>query len=124
METSKFNIINYIAGMTGFVFDLDVLKRIALDCGVSDITEYSELTQENKDRCKMELLRTILQTPYSTASHTSKHGEWQEQIGSQSITASQREEIKKQLRRLAEKYNENDLLEELDNMDANLQWML
>lgn len=124
METSKFNIINYIAGMTGFVFDLDVLKRIALDCGVSDITEYSELTQEKKDRCKMELLRTILQTPYSTASHTSKHGEWQEQIGSQSITASQREEIKKQLRRLAEKYNENDLLEELDNMDANLQWML
>lgn len=123
METSKFNIINYIAGMTGFVFDLDVLKRIALDCGVSDITEYSELTQEKKDRCKMELLRTILQTPYSTASHTSKHGEWQEQIGSQSITASQREEIKKQLRRLAEKYNENDLLEELDNMDANLQWM-
>lgn len=109
--------------MTGFVFDLDVLKRIALDCGVSDITEYSELTQEKKDRCKMELLRTILQTPYSTASHTSKHGEWQEQIGSQSITASQREEIKKQLRRLAEKYNENDLLEELDNMDANLQWM-
>lgn len=123
MADSKFNIINYLAGMTGFVFDKDVLQRIALDCGVSEVTEYSELTQENKDRCMIALLRTILNTPYSTASHTSKHGEWQEQIGSQSLTAAFREDIRAQLKKLAQKYDEEELLEELEDMGATLQWM-
>ena len=123
MAESRFNIINYLSGMTGFVFDKDVLQRIALDCGVSEVREYTELTQEDKDRCKMALLRTILETPYSTASHTSKHGEWQEQIGSQSLTAAFREEIKTQLKKLAQKYGDEELLEELEGMDANLEWM-
>lgn len=123
MAESNFNIISYLAGMTGFVFDKDVLQRIALDCGVSEVTDYSELTQENKDRCKIALLRTILETPYSTASHTSKHGEWQEQIGSQSLTAAYREDIKAQLKKLAEKYDDEELLEELEDMGATLQWM-
>lgn len=123
MAESKFNIINYLAGMTGFVFDKDVLQRIALDCGVSEVTEYSELTQENKDRCMIALLRTILNTPYSTASHTSKHGEWQEQIGSQSLTAAFREDIRAQLKKLAQKYDDEELLEELEDMGATLQWM-
>lgn len=123
MADRKFNIINYLAGMTGFVFDKDVLQRIALDCGVSEVTEYSELTQENKDRCMIALLRTILNTPYSTASHTSKHGEWQEQIGSQSLTAAFREDIRAQLKKLAQKYDDEELLEELEDMGATLQWM-
>ena len=123
MADSKFNIINYLAGMTGFVFDKDVLQRIALDCGVSEVIEYSELTQENKDRCMIALLRTILNTPYSTASHTSKHGEWQEQIGSQSLTAAFREDIRAQLKKLAQKYDDEELLEELEDMGATLQWM-
>lgn len=123
MAESKFNIINYLAGMTGFVFDKDVLQRIALDCGVSEVTDYSELTQENKDRCMIALLRTILNTPYSTASHTSKHGEWQEQIGSQSLTAAFREDIRAQLKKLAQKYDDEELLEELEDMGATLQWM-
>lgn len=123
MADSKFNIINYLAGMTGFVFDKDVLQRIALDCGVSEVTDYSELTQENKDRCMIALLRTILNTPYSTASHTSKHGEWQEQIGSQSLTAAFREDIRAQLKKLAQKYDDEELLEELEDMGATLQWM-
>lgn len=123
MADSKFNIINYLAGMTGFVFDKDVLQRIALDCGVSEVTEYSELTQEDKDRCMIALLRTILNTPYTTASYTSKHGEWQEQIGSQSITAAFREDIRAQLKKLAQKYDDEELLEELEDMGATLQWM-
>lgn len=109
--------------MTGFVFDKDVLQRIALDCGVSEVTKHSELTQEKKDRCMIALLRTILNTPYSTASHTSKHGEWQEQIGSQSLTAAFREDIRAQLKKLAQKYNDKELLEELEDMGATLQWM-
>ncbi|MDE5987233.1 MAG: hypothetical protein K2H16_08165 [Prevotella sp.] len=123
MIDNKFNIIRYLAGMTGFVFDKDVLQRIAYDCGVAEVTDYSELAQEDKDRCKIALLRTILETPYSTASHTSKHGEWQEQIGSQSLTAAFREEIKAQLKKLAQKYDDEELLEELEGMDTNLQWM-
>lgn len=123
MANSKFNIINYLAGMTGFVFDLDVLERIALDCGVSEVTDYSELTQEDKDRCKISLLRTILETPYSTASYTTEHGGWKTQTGSQSLTAAFREEIRAQLKKLAQKYDDEELLEELEDMGATMQWM-
>ncbi len=123
MADSKFNIINYLAGMTGFVFDKDVLQRIALDCGVSEVTEYSELTQENKDRCMIALLRTILNTPYTTASSTSNHGGWQYQTGSQVLTEKDKDRIMKQLKNLAEKYGDNELLEELEDMGATLQWM-
>ena len=120
--SGSFTILNYLAGMTGFVFDKDVLYRIALDCGVSEMAP-KDLSEEQRDRCKMALLKTILETPYSTASHTSKHGEWQEQTGSQTLTAAYREDIKAQLQRLAEKYGEEELLQELEDMGATLQWL-
>ena len=44
-----FNIIEYISGLTNFIFDKAVLNRIALDNEVADITEYSELTEEKRD---------------------------------------------------------------------------
>ena len=42
--TRKFDIIDYLSGLTNFVFDKAVLNRVALDCGVSEVTEYGQLT--------------------------------------------------------------------------------
>lgn len=122
-DNMTFNIIDFIAGLYPYVFDIAVLRRVAYDCGVIEITEYSELTEEQKDRCKMALLETLVLNPYQTASQTSKHGEWQEQTGSQMTTAKNIESIKNELKRLYKKYGEDEKLEQLESETANLEWM-
>lgn len=122
-DNMTFNIIDFIAGLYPYVFDIAVLRRVAYDCGVIEITEYSELTEEQKDRCKIALLETLVLNPYQTASQTSKHGEWQEQTGSQMTTAKNIESIKNELRRLYKKYGEDEKLEQLESETANLEWM-
>ena len=122
-DNMTFNIIDFIAGLYPYVFDIAVLRRVAYDCGVIEITEYSELTEEQKDRCKIALLETLVLNPYQTASQTSKHGEWQEQTGSQMTTAKNIESIKYELKRLYKKYGEDEKLEQLESETANLEWM-
>ena len=122
-DNMTFNIIDFIAGLYPYVFDIAVLRRVAYDCGVIEITEYSELTEEQKDRCKIALLETLVLNPYQTASQTSKHGEWQEQTGSQMTTAKNIEGIKNELKRLYKKYGEDEKLELLESEAANLEWM-
>lgn len=122
-DNMTFNIIDFIAGLYPYVFDIAVLRRVAYDCGVIEITEHSELTEEQKDRCKMALLETLVLNPYQTASQTSKHGEWQEQTGSQMTTAKNIESIKNELKRLYKKFGEDEKLEQLESETANLEWM-
>ena len=122
-DNMTFNIIDFIAGLYPYVFDIAVLRRVAYDCGVIEITEYSELTEEQKDRCKIALLETLVLNPYQTASQTSKHGEWQEQTGSQMTTAKNIESIKNELKRLYNKYGEDEKLEQLESETVNLEWM-
>ena len=122
-DNMTFNIIDFIAGLYPYVFDIAVLRRVAYDCGVIEITEYSELTEEQKDRCRIALLETLVLNPYQTASQTSKHGEWQEQTGSQMTTAKNIESIKNDLKRLYKKYGEDEKLEQLESETANLEWM-
>lgn len=122
-DNMTFNIIDFIAGLYPYVFDIAVLRRVAYDCGVIEITEYSELTEEQKDRCRIALLETLVLNPYQTASQTSKHGEWQEQTGSQTTTAKNIDGIKNELKRLYKKYGEDEKLEQLESETANLEWM-
>lgn len=122
-DNMTFNIIDFIAGLYPYVFDIAVLRRVAYDCGVIEITEYSELTEEQKDGCRIALLETLVLNPYQTASQTSKHGEWQEQTGSQMTTAKNIESIKNELKRLYKKYGEDEKLEQLESETANLEWM-
>lgn len=119
----SFDIYDFLSGLTGYTFDISVLRRVALECGVAEVAEYSELTEEQKDRCKIGLLETLLLTPYQSASQTDKHGEWQTQTGAQTLSVSNIERVKDELRRLYKKYEEDEKLENLENADANLEWL-
>lgn len=114
---------DFLSGLTGYTFDISVLKRVALECGVADVVDYSELTEEQKDRCKMGLLETLLFTPYQSASQTDRHGEWQTQTGSQTLSVTNIERAKNELRRLYKKYGEEEKLEAIEGADANLEWL-
>lgn len=79
----KFNIIEYLEGLTAFVFDKAVLKRVALERGVSKITSYEDLTQKDRDLLQADLLFVIYTSPNYTASLTNQHGAYTQTIGSQ-----------------------------------------
>lgn len=118
-----FDIINYLSGMTNFVFDKAVLNNIALECGVSEVASFSELTQEQKDDCKIMLLETIVFGPYQTASSTNQHGNWTKTVGAQTITSAALESIKAELRRLYKKKGDEDKIEALDDAGGVVQWI-
>lgn len=123
MAASAFDILDYLSGMTNFVFDKSVLNRVALECGVSEIEAFVDLTEEQKDKCKMALLETIVFGVYQTASTTNQHGAYTLTVGAQTITSKALESIKSELRRLYRKYGEDNKLEALQESDGEVKWI-
>lgn len=121
--TDTFDIIDYLSGMTNFVFDKAVLRNVALECGVLGTPSFADLTQEQKDSCKIMLLETIVFGPYQTASSTNKHGQWERQVGAQTITAAALESIKAELRRLYKKRGDEDKIDALDEAGGETRWV-
>lgn len=113
-----FDILDYLGGLTGFVFDKSVLQRIALECGVSEVTEYADLTEEDRDKCLIKLYETILDSPNELASASNQHGAYTMSIGTQVITDKVREDIRRRLHRLLKKWDLEDEYE-----DSNLSWI-
>lgn len=123
MEELSFDILDYLSGLTNFVFDKSVLKRVAIDCGVIEITSYADLSQEQKDRCKVELLETIVFGVYQTASTTNQHGSYTMTVGAQTVTSKALESIKSELRRLYTKYGDEEKLNTLNDSDGCVKWI-
>lgn len=82
---SEFNIIDYISGLTSYTFNKGLLERVALDRGVSYITDYNVLTQKDKDLCKADLLYEVYLGANSSASYSVSDGTFKESVGSQTI---------------------------------------
>lgn len=85
MPAIEFDILQYMSGLTGFTFDKAVLTRIALDRGVSEVTDYEELTQQQKDLITADLLLTAYLSPTTWASYEQSHGSFRKGIGAQSM---------------------------------------
>lgn len=113
MAVIEFDILQYMSGLTGFTFDKAVLTRIALDRGVSEVTEYDELTKKDKDLITADLLLTAYLSPTIWASFTQSHGSYKKGVGSQSMY--NKEEILDWLRGIYEKYDDEKLEEVPDN---------
>lgn len=74
-----------MSSLTGYVFDEAVLERIALERGVDEVKQFSELTQRNKDLILADMLLVLFTSPSHTASFSKKHGQFSQTIGSQAI---------------------------------------
>lgn len=117
----KFDIIEYLSGLTGFVFDKAVLKRIALDRGVDSVTNYSKLTIQQKELLRADLLYTAYLSPNVWASSTQSHGSYTETIGSQTTYSEQKEKLYNAFIAVYKKYNDAKL-DEIEG-SGNLQWL-
>ena len=118
----KFDIIEYLSGLTGFVFDKAVLKRIALDRGVYGAKCFSELSQQDKDLMRADLLLVAYLSPNVWASSTHAHGSFSETIGSQTVYTEDKERIYNQFINIYKKYDDEKLTE-VEDLGGNLQWL-
>lgn len=110
MSAETFDILEYIEGLTAFAFDETILKRIALDRGVSEITCYEQLTQQDKDLLLADLLYTAYCSPNMIASHTNQHGSYSKTVGAQTIN---RDELLQIFMGIYRRYGEEDKIESL-----------
>lgn len=118
----KVNIIEYLSGLTAYVFDKSVLKRIALDRGVLGIEDCTELDEQTRDLLKADLYYTAYMSPNVWASSTHSHGSFSQTIGSQTIYNEERERLYNMFMRIYTKYNDK-MLSEVSASDSNLQWL-
>lgn len=117
----KFDIIEYLSGLTGFVFDKAVLKRIALDRGVYGISDYEDINVQDKELLRADLLYTAYLSPNVWASSTQSHGSFSQTIGSQTTYAEQKEKLYNAFIAVYKKYDDAKL-EEIEE-SGNLQWL-
>jgi len=117
-----FDIIEYLSGLTQFTFDKAVLKRIALERGVAEIDDFEDLTQEQKDLLRADLLYTAYLSPNVWASSTQSHGSYTKSIGSQTMYTADKERLYNLIVGIYRKYDD-DKLEEIEGNEATLQWI-
>lgn len=118
--TDKMDIIDYLSGLTGFVFDKAVLQRIALDRQASNLNP-EDLDAKTRDLLRADLLYTAYISPNVWASHTHAHGSFSQTTGSQTIYNEDKERIYNVFMGIYRKYND-EKLEEIDD-SSTLQWL-
>lgn len=116
----QFDIITYMSTLTGFTFEKSVLERIAMERGVSEVTDYNQIEQKEKDLMLADMLLVIYTSPYQTSSLTKQHGAFTQTIGSQIIT--DKRGIYNLMTALYRKWNDAKL-ETVNEMDGGLQWI-
>lgn len=118
----RFDIIEYLAGLFAFTFDKTVLKRIALEREVSDVTDYEDLDAQTKDLLRADLMYTAYYSPNVWASSTQSHGSYTKSIGSQTVYAADRERLYNAFMSIYRKYND-DKLTEIEGSTGTMQWL-
>ena len=120
--TKKFDIIEYLSGLTGYVFDKAVLKSIALERGVADVEAFEELDKRTRDLLRADLLYHAYQSPNTMASSSQSHGGYSKSIGQQTITSEEKERLYNSFLSIYKKYDD-EKVEEIIEQSGNLQWL-
>lgn len=116
----QFDIIEYMKSLTGYSISESVLNRIAMERGVSDVKDYKELGQREKDLILADILFVAYTSPYQTSSHTKQHGAFSQTIGSQIIT--DKKSLLNMIIAYYKKWND-EKLETIENLNGGLQWL-
>lgn len=108
--------IAYLNSLTRFVFEQDALTRIAYEQRVMDYHDMAEVPEETKDYCLISLYEMVVNGPWSVASSSLQHGNFRQDIGSETVTSAVIDNIKEKLKLLYKKYG---LTDEADSVDSS-----
>ena len=116
----KFDIIEYLSGLTSYSLDKAVLKCIALDRGVVNVEYFADLDAKTKELLFADVLFAVYSSPNIWASKTNTHGAFTQIVGSQSINSDVREMLYNRFYNIYKKYDDPKLL---DLESGFLQWL-
>lgn len=117
---ASFDIIQYMASLTGFNFERSVLERIAFERDVRECADIKDVTPKQKDLLTADLLFMIYTSPSQSASWSKKHGQFSQSMGSQTIT--DKSNLYDYMLYLYKKWDDPKL-EEVESLDAGLTWL-
>lgn len=117
---NNFDIIDYLSGLTAYVFDKSVLERIAYDRGVRFIESYDLLEQKHKDLLLADLLFVAYTAPNLIASVSNSHGSFKQAVGNQQIT--DRDQIYSVMIQLYKKYGD-EKIQLIPGSSGSLNWI-
>lgn len=117
----QFDIVTWLKRETGFDVPKGTLENKILARGLQNVTDYSELTQKDKDLLKADVIEYILLSPSQTASKSWSHGDQSRSIGSQITTY--RDKLFDYMMRLYRKWNDPKA-EDNEAMNGYAQWMI
>ncbi len=120
MENS-FDPIAYLNGLTRFVFEDDALENIAYENGLVGLTDRSQIDEYTKDHCLIALYELVINGPHSVASSSHQHGNYRKDVGSETVTAAQIQNLKDRLKALYKKYGEEEAFERIDS--GGMSWV-
>jgi hypothetical protein len=118
----KFDIIEFLSGLTNYVFDKAVLKSVALGRDVADVTSYDELDKKTIELLEADLLYKVYFSPNIWASSTQSHGSYTRTIGSQTIYQVEKDRIYARFSHIYKKYDD-EMLETVEDLSGTLQWI-
>ena len=121
--TGKFDIIEFLSGLTNYVFDKAVLKTIALGRGVADVTSYDELEKKTIDLLEADLLYKAYYSPNVWASSSQSHGSYTKSVGHQTFYLQEKERIYARFTYIYKKYEDEKLEEITNSNEGSLQWI-
>lgn len=113
------NIIEYMSGLTGFVFDKSVLRRIAFDRGVLNVEDCNVLTKQQKDLLLADLLYVAYCSPNVMASYSTSHGSFSKSIGSQTID---KDRVYQMFMDIYRRYDD-EKIQQIEGMSGNMVWL-
>ena len=116
----QFDIIEYMKSLTGYSISDSILKRIAMEREVSEVSDYKQLGQREKDLILADILFVAYTSPYQTSSHTKQHGAFSQTIGSQIIT--DKKGLLNMIIAYYKKWND-EKLEAIESLNDGLQWL-
>lgn len=118
----KFDILDFLSGLTGYVFDKSVLTRIAWEREVANVTSFDDLDAKTVDLLRADLLYTAYLSPNTIAAHTNSHGSFSQTFGSQAITDAEKGRLYQTFMAIYGKYDDAKF-DEVVAIEGNLQWL-
>lgn len=87
---AEFNIVKWLKNRVGYELSTEKVEGIILERGLQNITDYSELTQQDKDLLLADILFLLLTSATQTASKSWQSGGTTMSIGAQMLTGKER----------------------------------
>lgn len=117
---AEFDIVKWLKNRVGYELSTDKIEGVLLERGLQGVTEYGELSQQDKDLLLADVLFLLLTSPTQTASKSWTSGGASMSVGAQSLTG--KSEFYNMMIGIYQKYDDPKL-DVAESLGGGVQWL-